>query len=323
MIQNSGLGNAVSPLTSLTHVFRIPLLLIVTLRGEVGSADEPQHRLMGEITERLLGLMEIPFSYFPQRSNELHSCLDAAIEHLGTHQTPYALIMRKNTLAPHSLLERNEIRRPAEREQVRKQTFARASVQRSEAISTIVSAAGDDALLLATTGLTARELCDGHDRDGNFYVVGSMGCASSIGLGLALCRPERSVVVLDGDGAALMRLEAMASIGHYGPRNLTHIVLDNQSYESTGGQKTQSASIDLAGVATACGYRTAGSLSTIEQLWEAVTEARTTAGPHLVHFRIRAGSPPDLGRPAMPPPALAARFRAAACSSAVPVGVLV
>lgn len=179
---------------------------------------------------------------------------------------------------------------------------------RSEAIAAVVEASDPDTLLIATTGKTARELERDWDRGGNLYVVGSMGCASSIGLGVALNAPERFVTVIDGDGAVLMRMEAMATIGRSAACGFTHVVLDNESYESTGGQPTQSAGVDFAAIAAACGYRSQVDVADLDELAEAVRRSQAVPGPHFLRVRIRPGSDPALGRPALAPSQVAARF---------------
>jgi phosphonopyruvate decarboxylase len=180
---------------------------------------------------------------------------------------------------------------------------------RSEAVVAIADAADPSSLLIATTGGTARELCMLRDRAANLYVVGSMGCASSVALGVALNAPGRPVVALDGDGAALMRLEAMVSIGRCQPPSFIHIILDNGVYDSTGGQRTASDSVAFSGVALSCGYRTAASVAGAEGVARSLEAAGKIRGPHLIHVKIRPGSDPALGRPSLPPPDSAARFR--------------
>ena len=314
MFQNSGLGNAVNPLTSLTHVFRIPILIITTWRGEPNTRDEPQHELMGQITEQMLGLMNVEHDYFPQQMVEVGGRFGTAVRQLEDRSRPYALIMRKDTLADYEVRSAEVARsRPAGQE-MQADSISTAPVLRREAIQTVVTSADEDVFLVATTGKISRELYELHDRDANFYVIGSMGCASSIALGVALYQPERRVIVLDGDGAALMRLEAMVSIGHHAPANLTHVILDNQSYETTGGQQTLSPTVDLPRLAINCGYRTACSSSQPQRLAKLIAQAGGSDGPHLVHFKVRMGSDPNLKRPVLAPPAIAARFRAAICS---------
>jgi phosphonopyruvate decarboxylase len=310
MFQNSGLGNAVSPLTSLNYVFRIPLLLIVTWRGEPGHKDEPQHKLMGEITPSLLDCLRIPHETFPEQDDHLAPALDRALTTLDATRLPYALIMRKNAMSGYDLKPGVLPSRSVPCGQALPPEAAGGTLMlRSEAVLTVADAVDPCSLLIATTGGTARELSILRDRPANFYVVGSMGCASSLALGVALNAPDRPVVVLDGDGAALMRLEAMVSVGRYQPGNYIHVVLDNQVYDSTGGQRTLSDGVSFSGLALSCGYRTAASTASAEGIERLLNAAAQAPGPHLIHVKIRPGSDPNLGRPSLPPPEMAARFR--------------
>lgn len=298
ILQNSGLGNAVNPLTSLCHTLRVPVLLLVTWRGQPGRSDEPQHELMGRITRDLLDAMEIRSEIFPSVQRDLPAALHRASRHMHSTSLPYALLVPKGTLA----------------QELSRSDSALASIQyglRREAIGAIVRTSDPDTVLIATTGKTARELERDHDRATNLYVVGSMGCASSIALGVALNARHRDVIVIDGDGAVLMRMEAMATIGRSAAERLTHIVLDNGSYESTGGQATHSGAIDLATVAAACGYRSHANVDSMSELRDAIGAAQATRGPHFIRAHIRAESDPALGRPALRPPDVATRFRQA------------
>jgi phosphonopyruvate decarboxylase len=311
MFQNSGLGNAVNPLTSLHYVFRIPLLLITTWRGEPGHKDEPQHRLMGEITPSLLDCLRIPHALFPEEDDQLAPRMAEAMRALETSRLPYAFIVRKGAISEYDLQSANEgggRRNPLGRV-LPPEPASGVLMLRSEAVAVIADAVDPSSLLIATTGGTARELFTLRDRAANLYVVGSMGCASSVALGVALYAKDRPVVVLDGDGAALMRLEAMVSIGHYQPANYIHVVLDNEVYDSTGGQRTLSDGVDFPGLALACGYETAASATSAKGLAQFLEAARANPGPHLIHVRIRPGSHPGLGRPTLTPPEVAARFR--------------
>ncbi|MGQ4457545.1 phosphonopyruvate decarboxylase [[Kitasatospora] papulosa] len=308
ILQNSGLGNAVNPLTSLCHTLRLPVLLFVTWRGEPGSPDEPQHELMGRITSDLLTAMEIRSEILPQDEETLRERLLVADAHMRDTGLPFAFVVRKGAIAPYVP--------PAASRQIlasvpgaRAKALAGGTMLRSEAIAHVMRVVGDRALVVATTGKTARELEHAWDRPGNLYVVGSMGCASSIALGIALHAPARQVVVLDGDGAALMRLEAMATIGRLGPPNLLHIILDNEAYESTGGQPTGSARLNFTEVAAACGYVRAAEVTGPEGLVAALEKQLLHVGPSLLRVRIASYSDPGLGRPALPPPASAARFQ--------------
>jgi phosphonopyruvate decarboxylase len=176
-------------------------------------------------------------------------------------------------------------------------------------LATVVAATGPDDLVIATTGYTGRELYAIDDRTNHLYMVGSMGCASSIGLGHALARPDRRVVVLDGDGAMLMRLGALATIGYERPANLVHLLLDNEMHESTGGQSTVTHSVDAAGVAAACGYPDVRHLHGVDDV--AALLADDLPSCTFAHVKIRSGVPDDLPRPAVTPAEVADRFRSA------------
>jgi phosphonopyruvate decarboxylase len=308
LFQNSGLGNAVNPLTSLTHTSRIPILIITTLRGEPGGpADEPQHALMGAITTSLLELMDIPWEYFPGEAEDVQPALDRALLHLNGSRSPYAFVMRKGGVSPYALrtgLEPRTLHDGTDASFTGPARESRRDLLR--VIQTNVDP-GRDAVV-ATTGFTGRELYACADRENQFYMVGSMGCASSLGLGLALAQSQRRVIVLDGDGAALMRLGAMATIGYQRPPNLVHILLDNEIHESTGGQGTVSHSIDLGAIAAACGYRQRHRVTTGEELQAALSVAEE--GLRFIHAKVKPGTPDDLPRPAVAPADVAERFQA-------------
>jgi len=305
MLQNSGLGNTVNPLTSLTHTFRIPLLIIVTLRGEPGGApDEPQHELMGRITPQLLESMEIPWAWFPAEDDDIEPVLRQADEYMAAEKRPFALIMRKGSVARNALqAERVERDIPAG-------AVPRLAPQasRTEMLHAVQVAADADDIVVATTGYTGRELYALDDRPNQFYMVGSMGCASSVGLGLALARPDRRVIVLDGDGAALMRLGAMTTLGYQRPENLVHVLFDNGIHESTGGQSTVSASIDFPGIAAACGYPSVAVTVTPAELDHELHDPQRML--RFIYAPTIAGVPDKLPRPEITPPEVAERLRA-------------
>ncbi len=305
MFQNSGLGNAVNPLTSLTHIFRIPVLLIVTLRGEPGKqADEPQHELMGEITTRMLEIMNIAWDFFPESDGDIEAALANALAHMRQESRPYAFVMRKGSVAKSDLQAQPDVRPiPSAAASAAKKPEAK----RGAMLSAVHAATAENDVIVASTGYTGRELYAAGDRPNQLYMVGSMGCAVSMGLGLALTRPERRVVVLDGDGAALMRLGALTTVGYERPGNLVHVVLDNAVHESTGGQATVSRSIDFGAVAAACGYARIETASTPAEL-DAILRQPTTELT-FVHAPILPGVP-ELPRPSITPAAVAARFRA-------------
>jgi phosphonopyruvate decarboxylase len=305
MFQNSGLGNAASPLTSLTETFRLPILLIVTLRGEPGGApDEPQHEMMGNITPSLLELMDIPWEYFPADEDKVADALDRAVSHMAAERRPYALVMRKGSVAQWELETCSEPQVPRCAAAPR----PAAVLRRREALAAIQASAADGDLVIASTGVCGRELFALSDRPNQLYMVGSMGCAISLGLGLATARPDRRVIVIDGDGAALMRLGAMCIVGAEKPTNLVHCLLDNGQHESTGGQATVSGSIDLPAIAAASGYARVEAAATAEALQRSL-EA-TPAGPAFLYVPILPGIPDELPRPDIAPAQVAERFRA-------------
>jgi phosphonopyruvate decarboxylase len=305
MFQNSGLGNAVSPLTSLTFTHRIPVLLVITLRGEPdGPADEPQHRLMGSITVPLIDLIGIRREYFPDHEDAISNCLDHAVAHMvGEHQ-PYALLMRKGAVASTPQPSAPPLTYPALRVRGGEGTV---HATRAEMLAAVQGASSDRDLIVSTTGYTSRELWAMSDRPNQLYLVGAMGCVSSVGLGLALERPDLRVIVIDGDGAALMRLGALATIGGARPSNLLHVLLDNGLHESTGGQATAARWIDLAVVAAACGYPNVSSVTDPRELEDLVR--RPSSGLTFVHARIVPGDAGRLPRPTMGPSEVTERFR--------------
>jgi phosphonopyruvate decarboxylase len=306
MFQNSGLGNAVNPLSSLTYVFRIPILLIVTLRGEPGGpADEPQHALMGAITTRMLELMEIPWAYFPTDVAEVDAVLDRALGYFDLAERPFALVMRKGSVASHGLRSVPQ-QRPCQQAVARSVRVAPRS-SRKDCLEAVQANTKSSDLILATTGYAGRELYACEDRPNQFYMVGSMGCIASVGLGLALTRPDRRVLVLDGDGSLLMRMGALSTIGYERPNNLMHIVLDNEQHESTGGQSTVSHSVDFCGIAAANGYPVVEQVEDAQALAERIRMRRNELT--FLHLKIRPGVPEHLPRPKITPVEVAARLR--------------
>ncbi|CAB3789169.1 phosphonopyruvate decarboxylase [Paraburkholderia fynbosensis] len=310
MMQNSGLGNAVSPLTSLTWTFRLPQLLIVTWRGQPGVADEPQHALMGPVTPAMLDTMEIPWETFPTEADAIGPALDRAIAHMDETGRPYALVMQKGSVAPYALKDGGASARRAPvvpRSQCH-DVAAGELASRHDALQKVIAHTPlESTVVLASTGFCGRELYAIDDRPNQLYMVGSMGCVTPFALGLALARPDLHVVALDGDGAALMRMGAFATLGAYGPGNLTHVLLDNGAHDSTGGQATVSSQVSFAGVAAACGYASAVESDDAAVL-DQVFDAPPLDGPRFVRLAIRRGTPDGLPRPTITPPDVKTRL---------------
>ncbi|EHM03388.1 phosphonopyruvate decarboxylase [Acetobacteraceae bacterium AT-5844] len=309
MCQNSGLGNAVNPLTSLNAPFRIPTLFITTWRGEPGRPDEPQHDVMGRITQPLLTLIGLEQEPFPASPDQLAPALGRAVAHMSASALPYAFVMRQGDVAETSLSAPTPSLPSLGTRADYTAGAGRADERpgRAAALERLLEIVPPEAAIIATTGKCGRELFTLADRPQHLYQVGSMGGASGMALGVAL-NTQKPVVVLDGDGAALMKLGTFATIGAQAPPRLVHVVLDNGVHDSTGGQPTVSASVDFAAVALACGYRYAAAADTLEGFAKAFGEA-LGQGPALIHLRIAPGSMARLGRPTIRPEDVARRFR--------------
>ena len=300
-LQNSGLGNIVNPVASLLNgkVYGIPCLFIVGWRGEPGVHDEPQHVFQGEITLPLLNTLDIPYFVLDKDTTEEQAAAKLAeYRALFTQGKQAAFVVRKGTL-----------------EYSGKTAYGNSySMTREEAIGLIAPAAGDG-IIVSTTGKASRELfeyrtaqCQDHGHD--FLTVGSMGHSSSIALGIALQKPNRRVWCLDGDGAALMHLGAMAVIGANKPANLVHIVLNNKAHESVGGMPTVAGALDLPGIAKACGYPSAASVDSPESLNQALEEAKAVHQLSFIEVKCALGARSNLGRPTTTPQENKAAFMA-------------
>jgi len=308
MCQNSGLGNMVNPLTSLNYPFRVPTLLILTWRGQPEVKDEPQHEQMGRIMHRLLDTLEIPWLPFPASETEIAKTMAHAEASMKERKRPFALVFQKGSVAPHPLSGRLESE--SIKTDLRQNLLANRKERptRTAAIELILDALAGDEAIIATTGKTGRELFTISDRANHLYVVGGMGTASAIGFGVAHALPKQPVVVIDGDGAALMKLGALATIGFYQPPNLLHIILDNEAHDSTGGQQTASGTTRFATIAAAANYRSAFAVDRPKEIRDAVRLLRHRRGPSLLHVKIQPGSPAKLGRPTVPPHEVKERF---------------
>jgi phosphonopyruvate decarboxylase len=306
MMQNSGLGNAINPLSSLCDTLRVPVLLVVTLRGDPGGPpDEPQHALMGRVTTPLLELLGIPWEWFPREPADLQPCLDRAVSHMERTGLPFGLVMKKGTLHPRPPSPPLGQQRPRVRALP---ADAPARATRRDWLRAVQASVTPEDLVIASTGYLGRELYALDDRPNQLYLVGSMGCASSVALGLAIARPDRRVVVLEGDGAGLMRLGAWASIGFARRGNLRHVLLDNGCHDSTGGQSSLSGSVDFCELAAGCGYAAVDRSADPADFGPWLGQPHD--GPSFLHAPILTGTPKDLPRPKEAPPAVARRFTA-------------
>lgn len=236
-MQNSGLGNAISPITSLNGIYHIPTLYLIGYRGGFGK-DEPQHAIMGKITEQLLTLCGIEY-FITKDCNDVNQILDR-IEDAMTRGVSFALLVDKTDFSQVDYVS------PTANSDVEKFQLSRSTVLQ-EVVK--IKDKYPDAIFVTTTGFTSREMYDKYDCENNFYMVGSMGCALAVGCGLAQSNPDKKVVVIDGDGAIMMRPSTLTIASELQLPNLLHVVIDNRTYESTGGQITPTEhGFDLLGV---------------------------------------------------------------------------
>ena len=292
-MQNSGEGNIINPLASLTdkEVYNIPVLLVIGWRGRPGVKDEPQHVKQGKVTTSLLNVMGINYAILPKEESEAAKQIKIAVEYMKVTNECYALVIEKDTFDSYKL------------QNVVQNDFP---MTREEAIQKVAANIEDTACIVSTTGMISRELFEartawnqGHERD--FLTVGSMGHASQIALGIALQNPERKVYCFDGDGATLMHMGNMAITASMNCKNYVHVVFNNGAHDSVGGQPTVGLKIDLCGVAKAVGYKATYSVDTMEQLEAILTEIKKEEGPVLLQICVKKGNRKDLGRPTTTP----------------------
>lgn len=298
LMQNSGLTNAVSPLVSLNYPFRIPLLGFVSLRGETGMPDEPQHELMGQITTRLLELMHIKWLYLSTDLEEAKHQLLYANQCINDNH-PFFFVVRKGTFAEEPLQKKEPSIRLNQIKVIKNREDQMPT--RHEALTVIHACKGIKTVLFATTGTTGRELYEIEDANNHLYMVGSMGCVSSFGLGLALTEKDLDIVVIDGDGSLLMRMGSLATNGYYSPPNMLHILLDNNAHDSTGGQSTVSHNVNFVEIAAACGYVKSIYIHNLKELESSIKEWTQTRGLTFLYLRISKGFSEQLGRPKTKP----------------------
>ncbi len=276
-MQNSGFCKTLNPYTSMLSgdVYGIPALMLVGWRGEPGQKDEPQHKMMGRIMLDLFKVMEIEYAVLEESQWEMQ--LITAYEYLHKYRRPYIIAIKSNLF--------DEFKNP-------QKTESHAVMTREEALNIIVENTSHRAVFISTTGKTSRELFEireqkkqSHGPD--FYTVGSMGCASSIAFGVVMAESDRKVFILDGDGAAIMQLGSMATIGHYKNPRLKHIILDNHAHESTGGQPTVSGSIDFSAIGKACGYENVAIVDNAADLKESLQNIEDNGQLSLLIIQIK------------------------------------
>jgi phosphonopyruvate decarboxylase len=305
LMQNSGLGTSLNALASLSLMYGLPALLVVTWRGYEGK-DAPEHILTGEITPALLDLLGIPHRTLTAGS--VSGDVAWAAAEMDARMQPVAL------LVPPKVVETGHALHDAASSAVRlagataPEERLMASISRRTAIEAARKQLGDEPILHAN-GYICRESYSLGDRPQNFYMIGSMGLASAIGLGLAIARPQQRTVVFDGDGNLLMNLGILAMVGGLAPRNLVHCVFDNEVYGSTGNQRSPSREVALHRLAAAAGYRTSVAVTEPRAIESAVTSALAGDGPHFVLVKVTTEEA-DVPRIPFTPAEIRDRFRA-------------
>ena len=292
-MQNSGEGNIINPLASLTdkEVYNIPVLLVIGWRGRPGVHDEPQHVKQGKVTLSLLETMGIRYQVLKKDEAAALQQIQTTVEYMKETKEVCALVIEKDTFDAYTLqhVVENDM-----------------SLSREEAIQTVAAALGEKDVIVSTTGMISRELFEyrtamneGHERD--FLTVGSMGHASQIALGIALEQPQRKVWCFDGDGASIMHMGSMAIVASKHPQNYIHVVFNNGAHDSVGGQPTVGLSIQLTAVADAVGYSASYSVTTKDELTAVLPVVKEEASPVLLQVCVKKGNRKDLGRPTTTP----------------------
>ncbi|MDB3897598.1 phosphonopyruvate decarboxylase [Candidatus Pelagibacter sp.] len=290
-MQNSGLGNIVNPLLSLADkdVYSVPILLMIGWRGEPGVKDEPQHKKQGRITLEMLKTMEIPHQILSKDTTNEQAkeiILKASWESLKNN-TPYAIVVKKDTFTEYKIKNDNKINL---------QLF------REDAIKTIVKNLDNKDIIISTTGVASRELFEyrvqtNKDHKKDFLTVGGMGHANQIALGIALQKPNRKVFCLDGDGAALMHMGSIAINGNMNCNNFRHIILNNGAHDSVGGQSTVGFNIDFQNIAKASGYDLVLHAKTNKEIIQSMEVLKKFDGKVFFEIKVKKGFRKDLGRP--------------------------
>ena len=292
-MQNSGLGNAINPLLSLcdSDVYSIPLLVLVGWRGEPGVKDEPQHIKQGKVQLELLKALDIPYKIISQNDNQFAMQISNGVEIAKTENRPVVFLIKKGTFEKYTTeIEKSPIQ----------------CMKREEALEIILRNLDDNAIVVSTTGKTSREIFEIREKNGqsheqDFLTVGSMGHCSAIALGIALAKPLRQVVCIDGDGAMLMHLGSLTSIAILKPKNFRHILMNNEVHESVGGQKTAAKELDMTAIVNSLDSSKIFNAETPADLEQKFIDFVSCPGPSFLEVKIQSGSRENLGRPTIKP----------------------
>ena len=292
-MQNSGFGNAINPLLSLCdpEVYSIPLVIMMGWRGEPGIKDEPQHIKQGKIQIELLETLGIPYEIISKDDMQFTKNISKAINVAKDRNTPVVILIKKNTFSKYK-------KKP--------KIIDKTLLLREKALELILDQLGNDTIVVSTTGKTSREIFEIRERKRqshrqDFLTVGSMGHCSSIALGIALAKPNRKVVCIDGDGSMLMHLGNLTTIATLKPKNLIHILLNNEVHESVGGQETAAKNLDLTKIIKALGGSRVFKVESKDKLINTLVKLLSLKGPIFLEIKINQGSRDDLGRPTVKP----------------------
>ena len=292
-LQNSGIGNTINPLLSLVHpkVYKIPMLLLIGWRGEPGKKDEPQHLVQGKVMNSLLTDVGISYEVLPDYEEGAAAALDLALFHMKNRGSPYAFLVRRQCFVKYD---------------IKKSVNSDFPLSREQAIEHLIDKLGKYDVAVGTTGFPSRELYEMRIKKNmsiqqDFYCVGSMGHASSIAMGIAIAKPSKKVYCFDGDGAFLMHMGAAAQIGARNVKNFRHILLNNGSHDSVGGQPTIGFDVNFSKVAEACGYKYVACVSTKEEIDAAFEAMDKVDGAGFLEIKLRRKTRKDLGRPKSEP----------------------
>lgn len=287
-LQNSGFGNIINPLTSLIHeqVYNIPILLLIGWRGEPGKKDEPQHKSMGQIQEKLLNILDIKYEILPDYNEGACELIDRAYKYMKETNKPFAFLVKKQTFLKQEI----------------KTVSNNYKFKREELLSIVLKEIDETNIIISTTGMLSRELYEyrvnSKESLRDFLSVGSMGHCSSIALGVSL-GTNKNTIVLDGDGSLIMHMGSLCVNGNHSPKNFKHILFNNGAHDSVGGQLTVGFNVNFSEIARNCGYKIVECIdyNDEESIKNCVNILLKTDGPIFLEVRCDKGARSDLGRP--------------------------
>tara|TARA_B100000519_G_C14250946_1_gene442377 strand:+ start:794 stop:1927 length:1134 start_codon:yes stop_codon:yes gene_type:complete len=293
-MQNSGLGNAVNPLLSLsdTSVYSIPILLLIGWRGEPGINDEPQHLKQGKIQLDIMRTLGIPYEVISGNEIDIDKKIAHCVKKALGKSCPIALIVKKGTF--------NVYKSPATNSSQDK------LMTREESLEIVLKNLPKDSLIISTTGKTSREIFEIREKheskhSSDFLTVGSMGHCSSIALGIAISARSRNIICIDGDGSLIMHMGSLCTIGNIGPKNFFHILINNFVHDSVGGQPTAAKIIDMKKLVKSNNYKYFLSVTKKNELVKNLDSFIKSIGPSFLEIIVKPGARNNLIRPTISP----------------------